>query len=292
MVGRELADHLPTALAPGREELDLLSWESTRSYFEAHQPKTVFLAAARVGGIGANRTYPAEFLTQNLLIQTHTFEAARLTGVQHLVFLGSSCMYPRLCPQPMHEESLMTGPLEPTNEGYAMAKLAGALQCRTYAEQYGMRCLCPVPCNLYGPRNTFDPLHSHVMGALVKRFVDARRTRSASVTLWGTGSARREFLHVADLVRALFVLLDRHDSPDPINVGSGSDVSIAELATIVSRAAGFEGEVLWDHTKPDGMPQKLMDVSRMEALGFSAKIGIEEGVRQLVAAYEALEVAA
>jgi GDP-L-fucose synthase len=275
-----------------RQEVDLRDTASVADFFARERPDYVLLAAAKVGGIQANRMAPATFLYDNLMIQNNVIHEAYRTGVKKLVFLGSSCVYPRDCPQPMREEYLMTGPLEPTNEGYAIAKIAGLKMVQYYHQQYGLSGICPMPCNLYGPNDSFDPQHSHVLSALVKKFSDAADEGKTEVTMWGTGSARREFLHVDDLARAVLFLMDRCDSPEIINVGSGTDVSIRELAEMIARKVGYEGKLVWDTSMPDGMPRKCMDVSKLSALGFSPAIPVEEGVDQVIAEYAELKAAA
>jgi GDP-L-fucose synthase len=249
------------------------------------RPDVVLLAAAKVGGIQANRLYPADFIFDNLAIQTNVIDESRRVGVRELVFLGSSCVYPRECPQPMKEEYLLTGPLEPTNEAYALAKIAGLRMAQYYQKQHGMRAICPMPSNLYGTNDNFHPEHSHVLSALVRKFCDAVDTQASSVTVWGTGRARREFLHVDDLAEAVLLLIDRWDSPEIINVGPGDDVSIRELAELVASKAGFSGEIVWDTSMPDGMPRKLLDISKISALGFKPKISLDRGIEQTIAEY-------
>lgn len=271
----------------GRDELDLLDQRAVRDFFEATRPATVFLAAARVGGIEANRSRPYEFLYENLQIQNNVIDSAFRCGTERLVFLGSSCIYPRECRQPMREEDLMTGPLEPTNEGYALAKIAAIRLLQALEREYGFASLSVMPCNLYGPGDSFDPLHSHVMAALVRRFVDAAERGDGSVTLWGTGAARREFLHVDDMAEAVMILLDRWPSAEIINVGSGEDLSIAELACLVAEKAGFGGAIGWDPSRPDGMPRKCLDVSRLASFGFVPSVSLEAGIEEMIALYRA-----
>jgi GDP-L-fucose synthase len=255
------------------------------SFLQDQKPDTVVLAAARVGGIEANRTEPAQFLYENLAIQNHIIHGSMLAGVKRLVFLGSSCIYPRDCPQPMKEDYLLTGPLEPTNEGYALSKIAGLRLVQYYQKQYGMNGLCLMPCNLYGTGDSFDPQRSHVLSALVRRFVDATEQGVESVTLWGTGSAKREFLHVDDLARATWLLMEKMESPEIINVGSGQDLSIKELAEKIAAATGYRGNINWDSTKPDGMPRKCLDISKIENLGFVPQISLDEGIQMMIAEY-------
>ncbi len=293
MVGSAILRHLNSSgffevLTQSRQELDLLNQTDVFRYLQESQPHTVILAAARVGGIEANRAEPAQFLYENLAIQNNIIHGSMLAGVQRLVFLGSSCIYPRDCPQPMREGHLLSGPLEPTNEGYALAKIAGLRMVQYYHQQYGLQGLCPMPCNLYGDGDSFDPQRSHVLSALVRRFVDAAETGADRVVLWGTGSARREFLHVHDLARAVLLIMQKMDSPEIINVGSGEDLSIRELAEKVAAAAGFSGILEWDSSKADGMPRKCLEVSKIKALGFVPEISLDEGIRRTINEYRHL----
>ena len=272
-----------------REKVDLRERAAVRAVFEETQPDVVLLAAARVGGIQANRLYPAEFLYDNLLIQTNVIDEARRAGTKELLFLGSSCVYPREAPQPIREEYLLTGPLEPTNEGYALAKIAGLRMAQFYAKQYGTRAICPMPTNLYGTNDNFHPEHSHVLSALVRKFCDAVAEGRKTVTVWGTGSARREFLHVDDFAEAVLLLMDKWPSPDIINVGTGQDVTIRELAELIAAKSGFTGDLEWDTSMPDGMPRKLLDISKISALGFRPRITLEQGIEQTIAEYRANE---
>lgn len=269
-----------------RQELDLLDQLAVDRFFAEERPDGVILAAARVGGIGVNTRYPYEFLYENLQIQNNTMHAALKHGVGKFVFLGSSCIYPRECPQPMKEEYLMTGPLEPTNEGYALAKIAGLRLLQYLRGEYGMKNLSVMPCNLYGPNDTFDPVRAHVMAALVRKFVDARESGVNEVILWGTGTARREFLHVDDFARALMLLIQRWKSAEIVNIGCGEDVSIQELAGMVAKASGYGGKILWDSTKPDGMPRKCLDISKLTKIGFVPEISLHSGIEQLVRLYD------
>ena len=259
-------------------ELDLRDRAAVDAFFDAEQPAYVVLAAAKVGGIVANATYPAEFLSDNLRIQLNVLDAASRCGVSRLLFLGSSCIYPKLAPQPIPESALLTGPLEPTNDAYAIAKIAGVLHVQALRREYGASFVSAMPTNLYGPGDNFDLETSHVLPALIRRMHEARVGGLPSVTLWGTGTPRREFLHVDDLARACLHLLETYDAPEPINVGVGSDVSIRELASLVAEVVGYEGAVEWDTSKPDGTPRKLLDVSRITALGWEPQIGLREGV--------------
>lgn len=270
-------------------ELDLRDQAATARFFAAERPDYVFLAAAKVGGIKANITAPADFLEDNLRIQCNAIGEAAKHGVKRFIYLGSSCIYPRECPQPMREEHLLTGPLEPTNEGYALAKIAGLRLVQYYHEQHGLDGLCPMPCNLYGPGDHFDLERSHVMSALVKRFVDARDSGAPSVTLWGAGTSRREFLHSDDLAEALFVLLEKWNRVDIINVGSGVDHSIKQLAEMTTKLVGYQGGIEWDLTKPNGMPRKCLDVSKLQPLGFRPRVPLEDGIAQLIREYESLK---
>jgi GDP-L-fucose synthase len=243
-----------------------------------HRPEVMVIAAAKVGGILANDTYPAEFLSDNLRIQVNLMDAAREYGVSRLLFMGSSCIYPKFAPQPIQESSLLTGALEPTNDAYAIAKIAGIMQVQSIRKQYGLPYISAMPTNLYGPGDNFDPSGSHVLPALIRRFHQARLDGVPSVTIWGTGTPRREFLHVDDLASALVFLLENYDSPDTINVGTGVDVTIRELAETVASVVGWEGELVFDTSKPDGTPRKLLDTSRLQGLGWQPTIGLREGI--------------
>jgi GDP-L-fucose synthase len=282
---RLLAEGYGNVVARTRKELDLRDTQAVRSFFLEEKPEYVILAAARVGGILANIASPGEFLYDNLMIQNNVIHQSFLTGVKRICFLGSSCIYPRECPQPMREEHLMTGKLEPTNEGYAVAKIAGIKMIEGYRRQYGLNGICPIPCNLYGTNDSFDPATAHVLSSLVRKFVDAVDEGKDEVTIWGTGAARREFLHVDDAAEAILFLMERGDAPEVINVGSGTDVTIRELAATIARAAGFRGKFAWDASKPDGMPRKCLDVSKAAALGFRPRIGLEEGIERTVREY-------
>jgi GDP-L-fucose synthase len=264
-------------------ELDLRDMAEVRAFFGAERPKVVVLAAARVGGILANATYPADFLSDNLRIQLNVLDAAREAGVDRLLFLGSSCIYPKLAPQPISEDALLTGPLEPTNDAYATAKIAGVMHVQALRRQYGVRYISAMPTNLYGPGDNFDPETSHVLPALIRRFHEAKVRGISSVPVWGSGAPRREFLHVDDLARACLLLLERYDEPGPINVGTGRDVTISELAVTVAQVVGYEGEVRWDRSKPDGTPRKRLDISRISALGWRPEIGLREGIESTYA---------
>jgi GDP-L-fucose synthase len=261
-----------------RSDLDLTDDHAVTSFFAAERPAYVFLAAAKVGGIKANNDYPAEFLRDNLAIQTNVIHAAWTSGVEKLCFLGSSCIYPKLAPQPLREESLLTGPLEPTNAWYAIAKIAGIKMCEAYRRQYGFNAISVMPTNLYGPGDNFDPDSSHVLPAMIRRFHEAKNRGDDAVVIWGTGTPRREFLHVDDMADATVFLMQRYDEAGHVNVGVGEDLTILELAHLVADVVGYRGEIVTDPGKPDGTPRKLMDVSRLAARGWTAKIGLREGV--------------
>ena len=259
-------------------ELELTDAGATRAFFQTERPDVVVMAAAKVGGILANWEQPYEFIHQNLAIEMNVIHEAFAAGVRRLIFLGSSCIYPRLAPQPLREEYLLTGPLEETNRPYALAKIAGIELCRSLNREYGTDYLSVMPTNLYGPGDNFDLHTSHVLPAMIRKFHDAKVSGTPSVTLWGTGSPRREFLHVDDLARAVVALLERYDDAPPINVGVGEDVTIKELAELVRDVVGYEGDIEWDTSKPDGTPRKLLDVSRIHALGWQAQIGLRDGI--------------
>jgi len=261
-------------------ELDLTRQEEVEAFFEAERPEYVYLAAARVGGIGANSTYPAQFIYENLAIALNVIEAARKSGVKKLLNLGSSCIYPKFAPQPIKEEYLLTGPLEPTNEAYAIAKIAAIKLCRYYNQQYGTNFISLMPTNLYGPGDNYDLENSHVLPALIRKFHEAKIS-GGPVVLWGDGSPMREFLHADDLADAAVFLMEHADAKDIgefINVGTGEDISIKDLAAQISKIVGYYGEVIWDTSKPNGTPRKLLDVSRLSALGWKYKIGLEDGI--------------
>jgi Nucleoside-diphosphate-sugar epimerases len=248
-------------------------------FFRREKPDYVFLAAAKVGGILANNTYRAEFLYDNLMIEANVIDAAYRNGSQKLMFLGSSCIYPKLAPQPLKEDALLTGLLEPTNEPYAIAKIAGIKLCDAYRDQYGCHFISVMPTNLYGPNDNYHPENSHVLPALLRKFHEAKRDGAPFVTLWGTGTPRREFLHVDDLADACYFLMERYDEPGFVNIGTGEDLPILELAQLVKHIVGFQGEIRHDLSKPDGTPRKLMDGSKLKSLGWTAKIPLEEGIR-------------
>jgi len=259
-------------------ELDLRRQEQVERFFEREKPEYVFLAAAKVGGILANSTYPGQFIYENLAIQSNILECSRVHGVKKLLFLGSSCIYPRDCPQPIREEYLLTGPLEKTNEAYALAKIAGIKTCQAYRQQYGCNFISVMPTNLYGPNDNYDLQNSHVLPALIRKFHEAKENGEALVTLWGTGTPRREFLHVDDLADACVFLMNRYNEGEIVNIGTGEDLPIRDLAEIVKRIVGFGGAVRWDATKPDGTPRKLLWVERLHQAGWLHRINLEEGI--------------
>lgn len=259
-------------------ELELTQAAAVKTFFQTQKPEYVFLAAAKVGGIQANNTYPADFIRDNLQIQTNIIEAAYQTGVKKLLFLGSSCIYPKLAPQPIKEESLLTGALEPTNEWYAIAKIAGIKMCQAYRKQYGFNAISLMPTNLYGPGDNFNLENSHVLPALIRKFHEAKIGGDSSATVWGTGKARREFLHVDDLANAAVFLMKHYDNEEIINVGVGKDVTILELAEIIREVVEYQGDISFDPSKPDGTPQKLLDVSRLNTLGWRAQIDLRKGI--------------
>jgi GDP-L-fucose synthase len=268
-------------------EVDLTRQAAVDDFFKAERPEFVFLAAAKVGGIYANNIYRAEFLYHNLMIEANVIHAAHAHDVRKLLFLGSSCIYPKMAPQPLKEESLLTGALEPTNEPYAIAKIAGIKLCEAYRDQHGRNFISAMPTNLYGPNDSYHPENSHVLPALIRKFHFAVENELDTVELWGSGRPLREFLHVDDLADACLFLMLHYNDKMFVNVGTGTDLSIAELANLVARISGFKGTLRWDTTKPDGTPRKLMDVSRIKALGWQARIGLEEGIRAVYADYKA-----
>jgi GDP-L-fucose synthase len=290
MVGRALVAKLRqthmNVVGLTRKDCDLEDRQAVHRVFSDIKPEYVFHIAAKVGGIKANMSDPVSFLKSNLLLQTHVIEASYECRVEKFLFLGSSCIYPRECPQPMKEEYLLTGPLEPTNEGYALAKIAGLRLTQYYSRQSGWKVSIPLPCNVYGPGDSFNLEHCHVLSALVKRFVDARESRASTVTLWGTGAAKREFIHVDDLTDGILFAMTKTDTPEILNLGTGVDYSIRELAQMVGELAGYKGEILWDISKPDGMPRKCLDVSKMAELGFRARMPIADGIKGVIADYE------
>lgn len=294
LVGSALTRSLKAAgyqnlLTPGKDLLDLTDHIAVKAFFETEKPEYVILAAAKVGGIHANNTYPADFIYQNLAIQNNVIHEAYRNGVKRLLFLGSSCIYPKHAPQPMKEEHLLTGPLEPTNEPYAIAKIAGLKMCESYNRQYGTKFIAVMPTNLYGPGDNFDLANSHVLPALIRKFHEATLQRQPEVVIWGTGTPRREFLYVDDMAEACVYLMNLPDGtiaeeltnyPKPcfVNLGTGVDVTIRELAETVGEVVGFQGRLTFDTSKPDGTPRKLQDVTRMKALGWEAKVGLKDGI--------------
>lgn len=264
-------------------ELDLRDQRAVASFFEEEKPAYVFLAAAKVGGIVANNTYRADFIYENLMIQNHVIHEAYRNKVEKLMFLGSSCIYPKLAPQPLKEEYLLTGPLEPTNEPYAVAKIAGIKMCDAYRSQYGCNFVSVMPTNLYGPNDNYDLQNSHVLPAMLRKFHDAHVNSIPEVTLWGTGAPLREFLHADDMADACIYLMQHYNEPGPINIGVGEDIAIKNLAEMVRKIVGYEGNIVWDSSKPDGTPRKLMDVSKLNDLGWKAGIELEEGIRAVYA---------
>lgn len=261
-----------------RAELDLRDAERTAAFLAETRPDAVVLAAAKVGGIMANSTYPVQFLEENLRIQLAVVAGAHAAGVRRLLFLGSSCIYPRLAPQPITEDALLTGPLEPTNEAYALAKIAGIVQIQAYRKQYGAQYVSAMPTNLYGPGDNFDLESSHVLPALIRRFHEAREEGREEITLWGSGTPRREFLHVDDLAAACAVLLRGYDGDEPVNIGCGEDLTIRELAETIADVTGYQGTIAWDTSKPDGTPRKLLDVSRLTGLGWKPAVALPDGI--------------
>ncbi len=274
-------------ITANKSELDLINQEETLRFINSKKPDVIFLAAAKVGGIKANKTNQSDFLYQNLMIQNNIFNAAIESSTSQILFLGSSCIYPRNCPQPIKEEYLLTGPLEPTNEGYALAKIAGLKLSKYINKKYGIKVTCPMPCNLYGTNDCFDLDNSHVLSGLVKRFVDANESRVEEVELWGTGSAKREFLHVDDATDAFIMLTEKWHSPDHINVGSGNDIFIKDLAYKIANLSGYKGIIKWEGSKEnDGMPRKLLDISKISSIGFKPKISLEDGIKEMINTYQ------
>jgi len=267
-------------------ELDLKVQSDVERFFEAEKPDYVFLAAAKVGGIVANNTYRAEFLYDNLMIQNNVIHQSYVNGVKKLLFLGSSCIYPKLAPQPLKEDALLTGPLESTNEPYAIAKIAGIKMCDAYRDQYGCDFISVMPTNLYGPNDNYDLRNSHVLPALIRKFHEAKEEGRAFVEIWGTGSPQREFMHVDDLASACFYLMQNYSEPGFVNIGVGKDISIKDLAILIKNIVGFDGELKFDTSKPDGTPRKLMDVTKLESLGFKYSIELEDGIRSVYEDYK------
>ncbi|MGP3924165.1 GDP-L-fucose synthase family protein [Streptomyces sp. 8N616] len=282
-ITRRLTAEGHEVITRGRAELDLRDAARTEAFLRDVRPDAVVLAAAKVGGIMANSTYPVQFLEDNLRIQLSVIAGAHAAGTGRLLFLGSSCIYPKLAPQPIREDALLTGPLEPTNEPYALAKIAGIVQVQSYRRQYGASYISAMPTNLYGPGDNFDLETSHVLPALIRRFHEAKRDGREEVVLWGTGTPRREFLHVDDLAAACALLLRRYDGDEPVNVGCGEDLTIRELAETVRDVTGFEGRIAFDPTKPDGTPRKLLDISRMASLGWKPRVPLRDGIASVYA---------
>jgi GDP-L-fucose synthase len=285
MVGSALVRRLETEgfknlLTRDRSELDLESESAVRKFFAKERPAIVVVAAAKVGGIKANNDFPVEFLLENLRIQNNVIHSAYESGVRKLLFLGSSCIYPKFAPQPISETALLGGPLEPTNEAYAIAKIAGIKLCQAFSREYGANFISAMPTNLYGPKDNFDLETSHVLAALVRKAHEAKMRNDQKLVVWGTGKPRREFLHVNDLASACVLLLEKYDSPEIINVGCGEDISIRELAELICDVVGFDGELTWDASKPDGTPQKLLDVTKLRALGWKPAITLRDGIVQ------------
>jgi len=285
-IHRELSTHgYQSLLTRSRSELDLGDRTAVRRFFEDERPQVVVMAAAKVGGIKANNDYPVEFLLENLRIQNNVIEAAHDFDTAKLLFLGSSCIYPKFAPQPIPETALLTGALEPTNDAYAVAKIAGIKLCEAYSREYQRDFISAMPTNLYGPGDNFDLAHSHVLPALLRKVHEAKVSGASEVTVWGTGKPRREFLHVDDLASACRFLLENYDSPEIINVGCGEDVSIRELAELICEVVGFDGELVFDSSKPDGTPRKLLDIQRLKSLGWAPRVGLREGLAQTYAWY-------
>jgi len=272
------ADGFKNLLIRDRSELDLMNESAVAKFFLKEKPTIVICAAAKVGGIQANNDYPVQFLLDNLRIQNNVIRSASDSGVRKLLFLGSSCIYPKFAPQPIPETALLSGPLEPTNEAYAIAKIAGIKLCQAYCREYGANFISAMPTNLYGPNDNFDLETSHVLAALIRKAHEARMRNDQRLIVWGTGKPRREFLHVDDLASACLLLLEKYDSPDIVNVGYGEDISIRELAELICEVLGFDGELAWDTSKPDGTPRKLLDVSKLRALGWKPAISLRDGI--------------
>jgi len=275
---RELVSSGEKVLGISSKDVDLLDRKATFDYLKNLRPKVVIDAAARVGGIFANNNFPVEFLSENIQIQTNLMDASHNSGVEKFVFLASSCIYPRNSPQPIKEDYVFTGPLEPTNSAYAMAKLSGIELIKSYRRQFGHKWISVMPTNLYGPNDNFDLESSHVFPALIRKFIDAKNSEDKSVTLWGSGKPRREFLHVDDLARAIVICLEKYDSDQQINIGTGLDLTIKELSNKIAESVGFDGEVIWDRSKEDGTPQKVMDVRKISGLGWKPLISLDEGI--------------
>jgi GDP-L-fucose synthase len=270
-------------IAPTRSELELLDQRAVERFFETERPEYVIVSAAKVGGILFNNQYQADFLYENVALAANVIHAAHRSGVKKLLFLGSSCIYPRQATQPIREDSLLSGPLEPTNEGYALAKIVGLKLCEKYRQQYGCNFISAMPTNLYGPGDNFHPDHSHVIPGMMRRFHEAKISSAPQVTIWGSGSPMREFLFITDLVEALLALMERYEEAGTINVGTGVDVSISELAALMREVVGFEGQIVYDRSKPDGMMRKVLDVSRINAMGWNARVSLREGLERTYA---------
>jgi GDP-L-fucose synthase len=270
-------------IAPTRSELELLDQRAVERFFETERPEYVIVSAAKVGGILFNNQYQADFLYENVALAANVIHAAHRSGVKKLLFLGSSCIYPRQATQPIREDSLLSGPLEPTNEGYALAKIVGLKLCEKYRQQYGCNFISAMPTNLYGPGDNFHPDHSHVIPGMMRRFHEAKISSAPQVTIWGSGSPMREFLFITDLVEALLALMERYEEAGTINVGTGVDVSISELAALMKEVVGFEGQIVYDRSKPDGMMRKVLDVSRINAMGWNARVSLREGLERTYA---------
>jgi GDP-L-fucose synthase len=284
LVGSAIVRQLDTAghdnwIGASRDELDLCDRDAVFDFMGQHKPEAVIIAAAKVGGIVANSNFPVEFLSENVQVQTNLMDAAHKFNVEHLVFLGSSCIYPKFAPQPISEDSLLTGPLEETNEAYAIAKIAGVKLVQAYRKEFGRKWTSAMPTNLYGPGDNFDPQTSHVLPAFLRKFHEAKLSGAESVTLWGSGTPRREFLHVDDLAKAVLFLLQGYDEATAINVGTGIDIEISELANLIAEVTNFQGSINWDTSKPDGTPRKLLDVSRINQLGWNSEILLTDGIR-------------
>ncbi|MBU6388596.1 GDP-L-fucose synthase [Patescibacteria group bacterium] len=267
-------------------ELDLMDQKKVAAFFNKEKPEYVFLAAAKVGGILANKTYPADFIRENLIVETNVIDSAYRSGVKKLLFLGSSCLYPKLASQPIKEEYLLTSELEPTNRAYAIAKIAGITMCQSYNKQYGANFISVMPTNLYGPNDNFDPVNSHVLPALIQRFHEAKENGSKEVVIWGSGSPKREFLHVDDLADASVLLMQKYNDSGIINIGTGTDLSIKSLAEKIRKVVGYKGKIVWDRTKPDGTPRKLLNVDKLHKLGWKHKIGLDAGIKSTYAWYK------
>lgn len=293
LVGTALVEKLTNEgfknlLTPSHRELDLIIQQDVLDYFVKYRPDYVFLSAAKVGGILANSTRPADFVYQNLMIQNNVIHVSSITKIKKLLVLGSSCIYPKFAPQPIKEEYLLSGPLEETNKPYAIAKIAGLVAAKAYHDQYGLNVVCAMPTNLYGPNDNFDLSSSHVLPALIRKFHESKPY--GDVTLWGSGSPKREFLYVEDLSEALIHLMNHHNDPNPINIGTGLDISIKELALMIQDTLGHQGKILWDRTKPDGTPRKVLDISRIKELGWEPKVKLIEGIRKTYAWYIAQQL--